>query len=256
MAYDPGLLLIEKKITRGINENEAMAFMPGELQTLRRAMDSLREGVRQEALAIARGPVKEYPILYSGQMVREKLAGRKTQTRRVIVPQPPAGERWEPIPLPDGGYFQWQRVGIQHLQLEIWGDKFKCPYGMKGDRLWTRETFRAVTRKGKTEYFYRADEEHYDVTWTPSIHMPRAASRILEEVINRRIERVASITIADIYAEGVCGDPPKTWLHADNSRELFTALWNHINGERAEGAYTFAKNPWVWVVESKVIRNA
>ncbi|MEE1883379.1 hypothetical protein V0R55_24755 [Pseudomonas soli] len=83
--------------------------------------------------------------------------------------------------------------------------------------------------------------------WTPSIHMPRWASRILLEVTAVRVERLQAISRADIRAEGlVC--PPE--LASDdvspNYRDwypaAFRALWESTGGD-------WAGNPWVWVVE-------
>lgn len=181
----------------------------------------------------------ERPILFSGPMVRAILAGRKTQTRRLVKPQPEQGI-WKcgrsclalgNAPPPPDGYERW------------------CPYGLPGDRLWVRECWRELGSgqgaDGKIPTYpvpvgYAADRG-YSGPWRPSIHMPRWASRLTLEVVGVRVERLHDISEADAQAEGCA--PMLT--HADPSaREQFESLWDSINGKRA----TWASNPWVWVV--------
>lgn len=183
----------------------------------------------------------ERPILFSGAMVRAILDGKKTQTRRVVKPQPPAD--WVPSPWPYDG--------------AAWSDR-RCPYGAPGDRLWVRETWAPISpdeerrpiRECRIEY--RADtsaarpggwDEDTDdpeaARWRPSIHMPRWASRLTLEVTGVRVERVQDISEDDARAEGV-------YPYADNPRRFFQELWNSINGARG---YGWNSNPWVWVVE-------
>ena len=123
--------------------------------------------------------IKYRPILFKGEMVRAILEGRKTQTRRVMKVQPISynGRKYE---VPDDSPERWHDAD----------DIFEfCPFGIKGDRLWVRETF--STRYCDTEdgddctgdeVIYRADfEKEYEpdfVHWNPSIYMPRWASRI------------------------------------------------------------------------------
>jgi hypothetical protein len=185
---------------------------------------------------------RERPILFSGPMVRAILDGRKTQTRRIIKPQPVC-ER-------EGSYFLPK----------------PCPYGRPGDRLWVRETWAPVCTfdpSPETGALYRADPmydgmEQFDWPWTPSIHMPRWASRITLEITGVRVERLNEISNSDCISEGlepvgpeaVCeGDGTKVQVArygdcTSTARHLFSALWDSING-----AGSWAANPWVWVVE-------
>lgn len=173
--------------------------------------------------------MKERPILFSGEMVRAILDGRKTQTRRVIKPQ------GEPYTIEDV-------------------DVLKCPYGIPGDRLWVRETFADLRGMGfGHKWAYRADTPEgsesdririgYGVRWKPSIHMPRWASRITLEITDIRVERVQDITYIDAKAEGVEYEKGYT-----DPREAFATLWNSINAKRD---YGWAMNPWVWIIEFK-----
>lgn len=201
--------------------------------------------------------IKETPILFSGEMVRAILDGRKTQTRRVMKVQMPenlwrtggidtAGEYAFAVPLADD-------EKDDHLVKEC-----KFPYGNIGDRLWVREAFTfGYDFFGPKKYFFRAD--HVDCTecadgrhkWKPSIYMPRRACRILLEITAIRVERLQDISEADALSEGVT-DPtagteyatpddadyksgPKTW---------FAMLWSRINGIES-----WRENPWVWVIE-------
>lgn len=184
--------------------------------------------------------MKEHPILFTTEMVRAIIEGRKTQTRRVVKPQPIHIE-----------WFTHQNGWCAKVAENRYEMK-ECPYGVPGDRLWVRETWcpcRVFT-------IYRADciddkpSENTDEwneprgdKWRPSIHMPRTESRILLEVTNVRVERVQEISEADIIAEGC----PKAYLLG---RNWYQPLWDTINAKRG---YPWKSNPWAWVVLFKLL---
>jgi hypothetical protein len=199
-------------------------------------------------------------------MVRAILAGKKTQTRRVVGSMHPPeffGVRGGPDendPLQWGYYvadgMPWGGDGCLVLARGETGHdrcvlSLACPYGDVGDRLWVRETWAEVNGGA----FYKADEpwpEAYgpEPKWKPSIHMPRWAARILLEVTDVRVERVQDITEEDAKAEGV-GDlrPDEEGPFAVLAlRDRFHRLWDSINAKRGFG---WGTNPWVWVVEFK-----
>lgn len=200
-------------------------------------------------------------------MVRALLDGTKTQTRRIVKPQPrehhwfglPGYEhRLFPSATADG--FAARSVHSHQIPgreraVDI-GEWISCPYGAPGDRLWVRETF-ATPRRNKSVVWYRAGHFGVEPKWTPSIHMPRWASRITLEVTGVRVERLQAITQADARTEGVV-DTSGVWelggplLDTDRAgpRGAFEALWESING-----AGSWAANPWVWVVEFKRVTN-
>ena len=203
--------------------------------------------------------MKERPILFSGPMVRAILDGRKTQTRRIVMPQPPSdferAEAWLSSPVmgwtaassPSG---PWHRV--------------RSPYGTIGERLWVREAWRVdITHDGKpprsvprsARVAYEAGEG--DRLARPGRYrharfMPRWASRLTLEVVNVRVERLQAITEDDARAEGVNGTEAATAkqdtvdVHdMTPHRAAFACLWESINADTAP----WASNPWVWVVE-------
>lgn len=184
--------------------------------------------------------MKERPILFSSPMVRTILEGRKTQTRRVIKPQPVSGVRFSP--------FVPGQVEDGH------GQEMRCPYGV--ERLWVRETWAEnkvlpIADRPVGDYIYRADGV-YSGTWKPSIFMPRRASRITLEVVSVRVERLQSISERDCCLEMGCavewpGPGPEPYKR--NLRTSFGILWDTINAKRG---YGWDKNPWVWVVEFEV----
>lgn len=211
--------------------------------------------------------MKERPILFSGPMVRAILEGRKTQTRRVVKPQPEL--RWN-CWLTDDASIEVCRN--EHPKGDDCQREFftRCPFGQPGDRLWVRETWSARTAhfcgEGGCEccdaYIkYEADGDERQFTedeippeWSyrrdrerrPSIHMPRWASRITLEITGVRVERLQEISEGDARAEGADprtagveqGEPLKT------HRTGFVQLWASING-----IDSWFANPWVWVVE-------
>lgn len=210
---------------------------------------------------------RERPILFSAPMVRALLAGTKTQTRRVVKPQPKlVTDLWEPTV----GGDRWIGTGPSPATggtRQTWGWA-PCPYGRPGDRLWVRETHLnwwkldpanpAGPRLFSHVAAFAADgyELEPGERWIPSIHMLRAASRILLEITGVRVERLQDISEADAIAEGIerredaCGD----WKHyCDSGTSVdavssYRSLWESINGEASWRA-----NPWVWVVEFRRI---
>ncbi|MDX9719019.1 MAG: hypothetical protein RBT67_16760 [Thauera sp.] len=229
--------------------------------------------------------MKERPILFSAPMVRAILEGRKTQTRRIVKPQPYIDDQgnscW------NGRNFGQDFSGphIQAIASPIPSSKTKrvhCPFGKPGDRLWVREAWAETDREDGTPVIaYRAggniaigrdhpkgndylidtiawDDMPHVETWRPSIHMPRWASRILLEITAIRVERLQYISDSgpanDCTAEGVfhCGMPVPDYeqWQGDGFRSsekwMFRKLWESINGPGSWDA-----NPWVWVVEFK-----
>lgn len=174
-----------------------------------------------------RTAAKEHPIIFSGEMVRAILAGRKTQTRRVIKPQP--------------------EVMHESTRPELWwGDNRPlyaesfaryCPYGLRSQRLWVREAWGLHDTEpkdgpdGAYVYFKATDGDRRELRyqkWRPSIHMPRWASRLTLEIVDIRVERLRDISEADAIAEGV-----KPTSHpSEGHKESFATLWDEINSKR------------------------
>jgi hypothetical protein len=191
---------------------------------------------------------KERPIIFSAPMVRAILDGRKSQTRRVVKPQPVAG-----VIAFDAGPLAGQR-SPRTATGEVFAAE-RCPYGAPGDRLWAREAHCAFdVGRVHCRADYASDpvaEKAHGVRWSSPIHMPRWASRITLEVIGVRVERLQSISEADAMAEGVNVHPdhhdkPRTSIYSPV--QAYRDLWESINGAGSWGA-----NPWVWVVEFRQV---
>ena len=183
---------------------------------------------------------KERPILFSGEMVRAILAGKKTQTRRIIKHRE---NRWEVDERDDGTLWPYWPCYVYAEPQPI---DMPCPYGEVGDRLWVRESWNvsglAFGMKPSATKFaspwafrYKATDATWQHGWKPSIHMPRWASRIMLEVTDVRVERLHDISEEDAKAEGVV------------DRIAFKLLWCSINGRESWDA-----NPWLWVVSFSV----
>lgn len=187
--------------------------------------------------------VKEHPILFSGDMVRAILEGRKTMTRRVVKPQPNT-IRWCPV----------QSNRTQGWQDEH-GRPYNCPHGVEGDHLWVREMWAAPHGYDHisprlipcdVNFHFSADEERGGLLWRPSIHMPRWVSRITLEITGVRVERLQDISVSDAFMEGIKQRPYDDggdFFHSPT--EDFKVLWDNLNAKRG---YGWDANPWVWVV--------
>jgi len=145
-------------------------------------------------------------------MVRAILAGRKTQTRRLAS-----------SPLAKA---------------------------LPGDRLWVRETAAKYTVKDREPKWlaFRADGPDSLVTrWRPSIHMPRAWSRITLAVTDVRFEPVNQISAADAIAEGIYQPNGSGWTHDVDAPDwwndpvfAFGKLWDSLHDQEGE---RFAEAP-------------
>ena len=187
--------------------------------------------------------MRERPILFSGPMVCAILAGTKTQTRR-------------PVKLNASG-----RAYLSGRNWHLGDPKCvkACPYGQPGDRLWVRETFRpfppCTEAPNLWNIVYGADADQVEreapktyrpmlynyERWSPSIHMPRWACRIVLKITNVRVERLQEISEQDATAEGAKWDArmyPMSFY--------FKELWDSVYSAKGRG---WAANPWVWVVE-------
>lgn len=191
------------------------------------------------------------PILFSGEMVQAIRSGRKTQTRRVITPQPDreffGPKTYHPSVTDRRGDM---RPGPEQFGIfDTCGEwSIRCPYGCPGDRLWVRETFAVCA---DSNIFYRADgkpDPWNGVKWKPSIFMPRNASRITLEIRNVSVERLHDIDEEDAAAEGYPGTNVDGKHIPWSARGWFEALWHSINGVKSWDA-----NPFVWVVGFKVV---
>ena len=183
----------------------------------------------QELPAAAR----ERPIIFGTAMVQLILAGRKTQTRRLITG-------------PMAAVVERRMAGVPF-------EEIRCPYGQPGDRLWVRESWwhhesafinqagflgGTIVRIGDAGGSYNANEE-FSPARHPEIwkkrnarYMPRWASRLLLEVTEVRVQRLQEISDDDARAEGF--EPVRS----------FARVWDDVNGERAP----WATNPWVWAI--------
>jgi len=193
-------------------------------------------------------------IHFSGPMIRALLT--KTQTRRIVKPQPPAevAVRYAPIycgpdvqndPVP---VLAWRPPG------EFSVVKLRCPYGEPGDRLWVREVTSESSPcflggRAQPTVWYRADNNRpswAEKRWTPAFLSPRRLSRITLEITDVRVERLQQISGNDVLAEGVDNGKANAAMGArwDNMQRMaFGELWEEIHGPGSWGA-----NPWVWVV--------
>ena len=197
--------------------------------------------------------MKERPILFSAPMVRALLDGSKTQTRRVVKPQPPEVFDLKNHKTESGFVYAADYAKMTSDVEKQQRVRWDCPYGQPGDRLWVRETFghfeRNDTLKSGDTIYYRADGECLELQpWRPSIHMPRWASRILLEVTAVRVERLQDIRDSDALAEGIAplDHPGAIFCPA---KSAYSDLWDSINGDGS-----WFQNPWVWVIEFKRVQ--
>ncbi|WFA62457.1 hypothetical protein [Klebsiella pneumoniae] len=204
--------------------------------------------------------MKERGMIFNAEMVRALLDGRKTQTRRIIKDCTVGRDPISKFIKIGKKFIGCYPEDVPELIREC------CPYGVPGDRIWVRETWAEAGASAPDLKLYRANyPEHVpsiyenvppaeEIRWTPSIHMPRTASRILLEITNVRVERLNSMHDVDAMREGI--QNLTTCSHSDfgipgvvNAQHpvrAFQLLWESIYGTDSWHA-----NPWVWVIDFK-----
>ena len=185
----------------------------------------------------------EKPIIFSTEMVRAILEGRKTMTRRVVKPQPflvLSEQEWQARALSGIDYV---RPLNSYTPEELVA---KCPYGTSGDILWVRETWMhwgctycetdiCYGMCSPAPYVYKATGDwDDDWKWRSPIHMPREATRIFLRVTKVRVERLQDITEEEAVKEGFL------------SNTEVMEYWDKLNAKRG---FRWDQNPWVWVIE-------
>ena len=207
------------------------------------------------------------PILFNTEMVRAILDGRKTCTRRLVKPQPDEKHTYPLGFVTDST--EKKEVGCFGFGIDEYGGSIqyaKPPYGYApGDILYVRETW--MDYAGRT--MYRADCDKYrleslklaELSWKPSIHMPKEAARIWLRVTDVRVERLQGITPKDAENEGVgnlfyeeIGYSEKNYgTEVDPeygiAKEQFAWLWELTIKKSDLDRYGWGANPWVWVIE-------
>jgi hypothetical protein len=221
-------------------------------------------------------------------MVRAILAGQKTQTRRVVKPQPVKLNPNEqgtvhlgPVVEGDWAWPYPGRVGAciscKPNGPDNWAEN--CPYGKPGDRLWVKEAYaertdvswREEPAKARQYCKYRADNLNANTdemnwhrwgAWKSPRFMPKCLSRITLEVTAVRVERLCDISEADAFAEGVesrfCARCDESGVEdggpcpdcAGEGRFLCYSVFREL-WESINGKGSWTANPWVWVVEFK-----
>lgn len=223
--------------------------------------------------------MKEIPILFSTPMVRAILEGRKTQTRRIIKPQPIIDQ--------DSG-FVFDGKHTKQYSIHNWKDQFIDDFSrwMPEDLLWVRESGWVDNnfQRGLNDphLFWKADYSDYtdDTKYVinehtcpfPSIHMYKEFARIWIQVNDIKVEKLQDISEDDAKAEGfacLSKDGGTTYKYGipDNDglpgvdnlgwpwqdwevdpKNAVKTLWSKINGEES-----WNENPFVWVVSFNVL---
>lgn len=219
----------------------------------------------------------DLPIIFSGAMVRAIIGGQKTQTRRIVRPQPApefgihywlGDEKWLPRAERTPRRVHWEAWhGAAYQQrasgLLCGSVSVACPY-LVGRRLWVKETFECrkefdamspadIGKLQGSDVLYLADQavnssgcrDHFAWGRTrSSIHMPRWASRLTLEIVEVRVQRVQEISEADAVAESTAQRAMESnAVLACEMLEAFGKLWDSIHGPG-----TFERNDWVWAI--------
>jgi hypothetical protein len=212
--------------------------------------------------------MKFHPILFSTEMVKAILAGRKHMTRRIIEPQPV-------YDCESGRVFDGKHKRSP-FDMHNWREPFADYFSkwIVGDVLWVRETIFSDRDKNA---LYKADESFvylnnepklYDTidisyftdkrNYVPGIHMPKTACRIFLQIKSVKVESLQEISEADAITEGIessiSGNGRIVYKHylkpkyGPSPIHSFQTLWESINGPESWNA-----NPWVWVIEFEQI---
>ena len=195
------------------------------------------------------------PILFNTEMVRAILNGEKTQTRRIMKPQPMfyTGRKY---------IFKDDECPKKWVQCDNIIDTYRYK---KGDILYIRETWGEGWEEGT--YIYKADDKLADnplfeystkLIYKPSIHMPKEAARIFLKVTNVRIANLQDITDEEAKKEGANFKNGKNvgWEEKMERTAIqrFAEIWDKTIKKNELDIYGWNANPWVWVIEFERVK--
>jgi hypothetical protein len=218
--------------------------------------------------------VKEKPILFTEEMIRAILEGKKTQTRRLVKRPLP-----EDLILDNQGfstftpksYYSIRGVSKSYGGYGEWFLKLKY---QKADTLYVKETYHpygwmdAMKEPGNRltqDVEYRATTEYnpFDMKWKPSLFMPKKYARIFLKVTGLRVERLQDISEEDCLKEGIrratkddnlykFGLPSLAWTDWKlTGKEAYSLLWDSINSKKV--GCLWEENPFCWVINFEVL---
>ena len=181
---------------------------------------------------------KEKPIIFSSDSICAIEDGLKTQTRRIVTPQP--ASNWSiPPALLDQGF-------LNEYGCHRDSDSIKCPWEQE-DVLWVREKWHHDGRGG---FLYAADnpdfaEPYENQSWRNPMFMPKAACRLWLQIQAVDIQRVRDISEEDSIAEGFLSEGEFSL----SAQCKFMHAWDKLNDKRG---FDWKSNPWVWVIRFQV----
>lgn len=185
------------------------------------------------------------PILFSTEMVRAILEGRKTVTRRDPFQTPPDYDVLK-------GHYRDSKgrlCAVFQCRKDLTTEAVYARYD-RGDILWVRETWSPVLVRPK-RYIYKVDAERgigegvgLPIKWHPSIHMPKEATRLFLRVAGVRVEQLRDMVLGDVLVEGIteADTYESTW-------ERWHQTWNSTIKPADHERYGWQANPWVWVIQ-------
>jgi len=203
---------------------------------------------------------KEHPISYTPEMIRARREGRKSVTRRIILPQP---EVFDNAGRPDYSCLSDPKRNWQ-----------------VGDLLWVKETYchgvewddckpsKVDLLCGGNDIWYFADGPRPTEGWgkkRSAMFMPKWAARSWDEIVSIRVEQLWEITEEDAIREGISGysahgggthfNPvmiypafPEKGGGFSTAKEAYECLWDSIDAKRG---YPWDTNWWVFRIEFK-----
>jgi len=230
--------------------------------------------------------MRQLPIIMTNESVRAILAGKKTQTRRVMKTFPDVqciklhqhGDEWleswsaHHIPCYRSNawmrhkspyrkddllwvreawmYWNWTEDGDPWIKYAADGTKRLCRIPDSGDSFWEME----VSEKIGDVWAKLSDRDNFqkhgaarDNSSRNPIFMFKHFARIWLEVTDVRVEQVQDITEADAIAEGALHGVDASWDgNGAYAQGRYQFLWDMLNAKRG---YPWKDNPWVWVYE-------
>jgi len=188
--------------------------------------------------------VNEKPILFKTEMVKAIIQGKKTQTRRVLYPQPKS-DIILPAPLREYTDYlkKMKKKGFHNIVTQGYyaNHLIPNPKASVGDILWVKETFSYVDFCGDDNgYVYKASENGKNWSqntenwkWKPALFFPKEAARLFLKISNIKLEPLQDITEEEARKEGF------------DSLSAFLELWDKI----AKKGSKFQDNPAVYAYD-------